>query len=138
MNKALVNSKAGIEHLCEKLQDLKVDLSQDKNFEHSADDIEFLMRDAEQKVNVLFNTVKADPNYSEYQNELFGSKKEEMNQDKGFMRQTGTSWAGKTTNNEPAANNVRVKLPDRDEEDLSDVDQDAEVSISLTLVRSRS
>jgi len=58
-----------------------------------------------------------------------------LTQDK-FMRQTGTSWAGKTTMNEPATNNVRVKLPDRDEEDLSDVDPDAEVSAFSPLVRS--
>ena len=128
INKILVNANAGIKHLAEKLDDIKLEsipnvVVQDNTL------VEALLQ-AEQKLEYLYGLVKNDQLYEEAMCKIKGIKKEEPEDMEGKL--ISTTWMQSTQGQnqaaEPTMNNIRVKLPDKDDDDLSEVDVEAEVS----------
>ena len=101
INQNLVNVKAGVEHLQEKLTDIR--LEGVSNVVVTDNTLVEALVQVEQKVDYLHSKVVGE----KLQNEEKKKNKEAAP--------------------EPTVNNIRVKLPDKDDEDLSEVDMEAEI-----------
>jgi uncharacterized coiled-coil protein SlyX len=79
INKVLIDSKAGIEHLCDKLIDIKLDDSPNVAV---ADEtlVEALMQ-IEKKSEFIYKEIKDDPMYDEVMGRICGLKLEKLNED---------------------------------------------------------
>lgn len=108
INKVLVNAKSGIEHLCDKLTDIK--LENMPNIVVTDNSLVEALIQAEQKCNTIYAEVKSDPHYEEVMNRIKGLKIER--DEKEYV--------------EPNSHNLRVKLPDKDDEELSDVEMEGD------------
>lgn len=75
MRKVLVNAKAGVEHLCEKLADIKIPGSS-KIIVNDDTMVEALVQ-CDQKIEQLYNQVRDDPMYDEALQRVKGVKKDE-------------------------------------------------------------
>lgn len=112
INKILVSSKAGVEHLSEKLIELKVDA---KNLPHSSLDDALVV--CEQKVTKIMEELKDQPHlYKEIMSKVWSLRSTKKNEE--TLKQKDVE--GVIISN--TKNNIRVRLPDKDDEDLSDVD----------------
>ena len=127
INKVLVNAKAGIEHLCEKLNDLKAAgmpnvIVTDNTL------VEALIK-CEEKLDQLYGQIKNDIMYDEAMLKIRGGRpqtQEGVPENMGARLMTSSiGFAGGATT-DPSAYNIRVKLPDKDDDDLSEVDNEAE------------
>ncbi len=137
INKIMVNANAGIKHLAEKLDDIKLEsipnvIVQDNTL------VEALLQ-AEQKLEYLFGLVKGDTLYEEAICKIKGVKKEEVvPEGEAEAKMQSTTWMQSTQGAnqaaEPTMNNIRVKLPDKDDDDLSEVDVEAEVSFWFLII----
>jgi wobble nucleotide-excising tRNase len=65
INKVLVNSKAGIEHLCEKLSDVKIESSQQQVITVTDTSLVEALSQAEQKLEFFYKLTKNDPLFLE-------------------------------------------------------------------------
>ena len=123
-NKVLVNAKAGIEHLSDKLGDIRLESGVPNIKVNSITMIDALLQ-CEQKLEQLYTKVKNDPIYEEAIFKIRGVKKED--DDNGIssgarpgsshikfaspMRQSGYG-IGFGSMKESIPNNIRVRLND--------------------------
>lgn len=75
MQKVLVNAKAGVEHLCEKLADVKIPGSQ--NIIVTDESMVEALVQCDQKIEHLYNQLRDDPMYEEAIQRVRGVKKDE-------------------------------------------------------------
>ena len=110
ISKVLVNAKSGIEHLSDKLTDIKQEGV--PNIVVTDNTLVESLIQAEQKCNMIYREVKGDQGYVEVMARIKGQKVEKEEDQINLV--------------EPTQNNIRVKLPDKDDEELSDIDMDAD------------
>lgn len=131
INRVLVSAKAGIEHLCEKLNDIK--LEGIPNVMVTDNTLVEALIQCEQKLEYIFGLVRFDALYEEAMQKIRGLKKDDleivMPEPIGtkLMAQSLAAGFGMTgMSQDPSTNNIRVKLPDKDDDDLSEADNEAE------------
>ena len=148
INKVLINSKAGIEHLCTKLADIKLETGE-PNIKVSDETLVEALVQCDQKLEQLYTQVRDDPAYDEAIQKIRGLKKDDEpgRPSSGnvliapsVLRQTGygASAFGKFN---PSSNdllkspqmdpsNIRVRLQDKeDDDDLSNEENDHELEM---------
>lgn len=127
INKVLVNAKAGIEHLSEKLNDIK--LEGIPNVMVTDNTLVEALIQCEQKLEYIYGEIRYHPLYEEAIYKIRGIKKEEqidlMPEPIGSRLMTSslmaTGYGGVAgIQQDPTANNIRVKLPEKDDDDLSE------------------
>ncbi|CDW80685.1 UNKNOWN [Stylonychia lemnae] len=134
INKILVNAKAGIEHLSEKLNDIK--LEGVPNVVVTDNTLVEALIQCEQKLEFIFGLVRNDPLYEEAISKIRGLKKDDQELvpeaigsrliSQSLMMTGFGNNNGATLSQDPTANNIRVKLPDKDDDDLSEADNEVE------------
>lgn len=136
INKVLVNAKAGIEHLSEKLQDIKLEGIPNMVINDNTL-IEALIQ-CEQKLENLYGSIRHDELYEEAMQKIRGQKKDEdpVPEPIGTKLMASslmaTGFGGKDPmQQDPSVKNIRVKLPDKDDDDLSEADNDAEKEMEV-------
>lgn len=77
INKVLVNSKAGIEHLCEKLADVKIEARGQPNIRVNDDTMVEALIQCEQKLEHLYSSIKNEPAYDDAILKIRGVSKDE-------------------------------------------------------------
>lgn len=136
LSKILLNAKAGIQHLCDKLSDVKVAGYPD--FGHITDTnmVEALVH-CERKLRSLYSQVRSDPAFEEALQIIRGVVLPRKDDDfrpqrpgsanrASVMRQTGLGFHPGASKVE--ASNIRVRLiQDGDDEDLSEPDNDIDM-----------
>ena len=154
MRKVLINSKAGVEHLCEKLADVKIEGI--PNIMVTDDTLVEALVQCDQKIEQLYNQVKNDPMYEEAIQKIKGVIKDEEVGDPSneaprrpgsavrggqsmliapsILRQTGYGasgfGAGLIDQQTGGGQNIRVRLQNRDEDDdLSNEENDVELEV---------
>lgn len=123
INRVLIDSKAGIEHLSDKLIDIKLDDS--PNIEISDDNIVECLKQIEKKSEMILKEIKGDDLYDEIMLRIKGLKIDKLNQDP--LRK---KIEYDVPSLEPTKNNVRVRIPENEDE-LSDVDINAETEAEI-------
>lgn len=142
--KKLVDSKAGVEHLSDKLIDIKVE--DDNNFDAGDDTVERrdinsfgmksnlskdktnvsstlveTLKQIEKKCSRITNEVQKDELYDDIMSRIRG-----LRVDKDSETPLYQKLEYDVPSLEQIKNNVRVRIPEKEEDDLSDIDPDAE------------
>ena len=135
----MINSQAGIQHLSNKLIDIKID--EDREFGVITDEnIVAAIMQCQKKLKILYSQVKSDPTYEEAIQKIRGVRKDEevptnntlknapprpgSANRASVMRQTGYGMSFPKAE-ASMASNIRVKLlQDGEDDDLSDNEND--------------
>lgn len=131
INKQLVNAQAGIEHLCEKLNDIKLE-GVPNVFVTDNTLVEALIQ-CEQKLEYIYGLVRSNSLYEEALNKIRGIKSsleeivpEPIGNKLMASSLMATGYGGMAgMQQDPSANNIRVKWQ-KDDDDLSENNNEAE------------
>jgi hypothetical protein len=119
IKKVLIDCKAGVEHLSDKLIDIKLD--EEPNITCTDETLVESLMQIEKKCNQTLQEVKNDDLYDEVMARIKGLRIEKSQQDPLHKK-----IEYDVPSLEPTKNNVRVRIPEKDDDDLSDIDVDAE------------
>lgn len=117
--KKVIDSKAGIEHLSDKLIDIRLD--DEPNVVVSDDTLIDSLIQIEKKCNKMKEEIKDEDIYEEVVTRIKGLRPDKAQETPLFNK-----LEYDVPSLEPLKNNVRVRIPEKEEDDLSDVDIDAE------------
>lgn len=122
--KKLVDSKAGIEHLSDKLIDIKLD--DEPNITVTDDTLVESLMQIEKKWAKILDEVKSDDLYEEVIMRIRGLRVDKENETPLYKK-----LEYDVPSLEQIKNNVRVRIPEKEEDDLSDIDPDAEAEAEI-------
>lgn len=123
-NKVIIDCKAGIEHLGDKIIDFK--LEDEPNIIITDDTLVESLMQIEKKCSNLLNEIKSDDLYDEVMARIKGLRFDKTKQEPMFKK-----IEYDVPSLEPTKNNVRVRIPEKEDDDLSDIDIDAEAEAEI-------
>ena len=123
-NKVIIDWKAGIEHLGDKIIDFKLD--DEPNIAISDETLVESLMQIEKKCSNLLTEIKNDDLYDEVMARIKGLRFDKTKQEPMFKK-----IEYDVPSLEPTKNNVRVRIPEKEDDDLSDIDIDAEAEAEI-------
>lgn len=123
-NKVIIDCKAGIEHLGDKIIDFK--LEDEPNIIITDDTLVESLMQIEKKCSNLLNEIKSEDLYDEVMARIKGLRFDKTKQEPMFKK-----IEYDVPSLEPTKNNVRVRIPEKEDDDLSDIDIDAEAEAEI-------
>ena len=126
INKVLVDAKAGIEHLCEKLSDIMVDGKH--NFRFQGTNLDDALSQCETTIRKILEEMDDD---KELYDQII-EKIRSLRPGKGPTETLAQKEKEGLPDLEPPSSNIRIRLPDKEDDEISDwdPDEDAEHEIS--------